>query len=157
VAEETGLRTLYHHHCAAWVETPDEIARFLDAPIPPIVDLVFDTGHYTYGTGVPRRRRPAALARACGASGAASPTCTSRTATPGWRPAPAPRAGTTPSVGEGVFCELGQGSVDLAGVLAFLRAAGYADWVTVEQDVLPGMGTPRESARATARAARLGL
>jgi inosose dehydratase len=51
------------------------------------------------------------------------------------------------AVGAGVFCELGQGSVDLAGVVTFLRAQGYADWVTVEQDVLPGMGTPEASAR----------
>ena len=26
VLEETGLRTVFHHHCAGYVETPDEIA-----------------------------------------------------------------------------------------------------------------------------------
>lgn len=29
VREETGLRTVFHHHCAGYIETPDEIARLL--------------------------------------------------------------------------------------------------------------------------------
>jgi inosose dehydratase len=45
-----------------------------------------------------------------------------------------------------VFCELGRGSVDFPGVLKALKAIGYAGWIVVEQDVLPGMGTPKESA-----------
>jgi inosose dehydratase len=157
VAVETGLRTLYHHHCAAWVETPDEIARFLDATDAALINLVFDTGHYTYGTGVPDPG-DAALAglrrfwdrtayvhlKDC------DPGVAARARAEGWDYARA--------VGEGVFCELGKGSVDLPGVIAFLRERGYADWVTVEQDVLPGLGTPKASAernRATLRALSL--
>src|SRR3954469_2267011 len=30
VREETGLRSVFHHHSAGWVETPAEIDRFLD-------------------------------------------------------------------------------------------------------------------------------
>ena len=30
VFDETGLRTVFHHHCAGYVETPDEIATLLD-------------------------------------------------------------------------------------------------------------------------------
>ncbi len=154
VAGETGLRTLYHHHCAAWVETSDEIERFLDATDGELISLVFDTGHYTYGSGVPddgtaaldglRRfwsRTPYVHLKDCHSGVAA------RARAEGWDYGRA--------IGEGVFCELGQGSVDLAGVLGFLREQGYADWLTVEQDVLPGMGTPKESAarnRATLRA-----
>jgi inosose dehydratase len=37
--------------------------------------------------------------------------------------------------------------VDFPAVLEALRDAGYDGWVVVEQDVLPGMGEPRESAR----------
>jgi inosose dehydratase len=157
VGGETGLRTLYHHHCAAWVETPDEIARFLDATDPDLIGLVFDTGHSTYGTGIPdggdaalqglRRfweRVPYVHLKDC------DPRVAARARAEGWD--------YTRAVGEGVFCELGRGSVDLAGVLAFLRERGYADWLTVEQDVLPGMGTPKASAarnRATLRALSL--
>ena len=47
----------------------------------------------------------------------------------------------------GIFCELGRGAVDFAAVLRELRAHAYDDWVVVEQDVLPGMGSPAASAR----------
>ena len=34
VFEETGLRTVFHHHCAGYVETPDEIATLLELTNP---------------------------------------------------------------------------------------------------------------------------
>jgi sugar phosphate isomerase/epimerase len=34
-----------------------------------------------------------------------------------------------------VFCELGEGAVDLNSVIQGLSAAGYSDWAIVEQDV----------------------
>ena len=46
-----------------------------------------------------------------------------------------------------MFCELGTGCVDFPGMLAALDDIGYGGWVVVEQDVLPGMGMPLESAR----------
>ena len=45
VFDETGLRTVFHHHCAGYVETPDEIATLLELDQPGAA-----------GTGV--RRRP---------------------------------------------------------------------------------------------------
>ncbi len=157
VRDETGLRTLYHHHCAHHVETPDEIDAFLDATEPGLVDLVFDTGHATYGSGGAddgstatellarwSERIPYVHFKDCHAEVAA------RARREGWE--------YRRAVGEGVFCELGQGSVDFAGVLEFLRDRGYDDWVTVEQDVLPGMGTPKASAaRNRAMLRSLGL
>ena len=49
-------------------------------------------------------------------------------------------------IGQGVFPELGQGAVDFAAVYAALQEIGYSGWIVVEQDVLPGMGTPYDSA-----------
>ncbi len=46
VLDETGLKTVFHHHCAGFVETPDEVARFMRLTDPELVSLVFDTGHY---------------------------------------------------------------------------------------------------------------
>ncbi len=163
VAGETGLTTLFHHHCAAFIETPNEIERLLDATDPDLVGLVFDTGHYTYGVGAAdplgsegkgvsavdglRRfwgRTPYVHLKDC------HPGVAARARAEGWD--------YTTAVGAGVFCEIGQGSVDFDGVLAFLRVQGYDDWLTVEQDVLPGMGTPAESAARNRQAlARLGL
>jgi inosose dehydratase len=37
--------------------------------------------------------------------------------------------------------------VDFPAVLAWLRKRDYGGWIVVEQDVLPGMGTPKESAQ----------
>lgn len=157
VAGETGLSTLFHHHCAAFVETPAEIDAFLGETEPGLVDLVFDTGHYTYGCGVPddgslaldglRRywdRTPYVHLKDCHPAVAAETR--------------ERELDYTAAVGAGVFCELGRGSVDLGGILDLLRAEGYEDWVTVEQDVLPGMGTPKESAGRNRRElAELGL
>ena len=150
VEGETGLRTLFHHHCAAFVETPDEIARFLDASEAGLIDLVFDTGHYTYGCGVPDDgslaleglqrfwdRVPYVHLKDCHPAVAAD--------------ARAKELDYAAAVGAGVFCELGRGSVDLEGIIEFLRRHDYQDWLTVEQDVLPGMGTPRESAARNRR------
>ena len=50
------------------------------------------------------------------------------------------------AVRRGIFCELGLGMVPFAGVLDALRARAYAGWIVVEQDVLPGLGTPAASA-----------
>ena len=47
----------------------------------------------------------------------------------------------------GVFCELGKGGVDFAGVAAWLETRPDLTWGIVEQDVLPGMGSPKECAR----------
>ena len=51
------------------------------------------------------------------------------------------------SVGNGVFCELGRGCVDFPATTEELRRRNYTGFITVEQDVLPGMGAPKESAR----------
>jgi inosose dehydratase len=52
------------------------------------------------------------------------------------------------AVAAGVFCELGKGEVDFAGVLRSMEALGYDGWAVVEQDVLgDDLEGPRESAR----------
>ena len=43
----------------------------------------------------------------------------------------------------GVFCELGEGDVDLAAFFAELEAAGYEGWLVVEQDRIPRPGEPQ--------------
>jgi inosose dehydratase len=37
--------------------------------------------------------------------------------------------------------------VDFRGVVKALKDISYSGWIVVEQDVLPGMGSPKESAR----------
>ena len=142
VLAETGLRTVFHHHCAGYVETPEEIARFLELTDPKAIGLVFDTGHYAYGAG--NCDVVAALDRFkervwyvhfkdC------QPEVAARARAERWDYFQALR--------NGVFCELGKGCVDFPAVLRWLKNAGYKGYTLVEQDILPGMGTPKESAR----------
>jgi inosose dehydratase len=42
----------------------------------------------------------------------------------------------------GVFCPLGDGVVDFAQVAEQLDAAGYTAFATIEQDRVPGTGSP---------------
>lgn len=144
VYEETGLRTVFHHHCAGYVETPDEIATLLELTSPERLGLVFDTGHYCYGAGGGDCDVVAALERFgervwyvhckdC------EPDVARRARTEQWDYFTALR--------HGVFCELGKGCVNFPALLKRLAARGYQGYVLVEQDVLPGMGAPKESAR----------
>lgn len=143
--EQTGLRTMFHHHCAGYVETPDEIGELLDRTDPDLVGLVFDTGHQLYGTGANDGAAGlAALERFADRIGYVhlkdcSGEVAARARAEGWDYFTAVR--------HGVFCELGRGAVDFPGVVNWLRARNYDGWALVEQDVLPGLGSPRESAR----------
>jgi inosose dehydratase len=145
VADRTGLRTVYHHHCAGFVETPEEIERLLALTDPATIGLVFDTGHYALGSRHPDAQ---GVLDALDRFGEriwyvhlkdCSPAVARRAAAEGWD--------YNTAIMNGIFCELGQGCVPFAEVVVWLRHRNYHGFVTVEQDVLPGMGTPMESAR----------
>jgi inosose dehydratase len=143
VQGETGLRTVFHHHCAGFIETPDEIARLLEMTDPALLGLVFDTGHYAYGAGGCESLL-GALDRFAERIGYVHyKDCDAAIL----RRAKAGNWDYFEAVRQGVFCELGQGCVDFPEVTAWLRRREYDGYLTVEQDVLPGMGTPKESAR----------
>lgn len=140
VKKETGLRTVFHHHCAGYVERPDEIETLLQLTDPGLLGLCFDTGHYRFGGGDPipaiRRYKDRIWHvhfKDC------HPKLAEQSRLEKWD--------YFTSVGNGIFCELGKGDVAFAQVKAELEKIGYDGWIVVEQDVLPGMGKPRESAR----------
>ena len=53
VRDDTGLRTVFHHHCGGYVETPAEVDTLMQRTDPNLVGLCFDTGHYRFGGGEP--------------------------------------------------------------------------------------------------------
>ena len=55
--------------------------------------------------------------------------------------------GAIQSVEHGVFCELGKGDVGFRAVASELERLRYEGWIVVEQDVLTGTESPKESAR----------
>jgi inosose dehydratase len=143
VHAETGLRTVFHHHCGGFVETPAEITRLLDLTDPDLLGLVFDTGHFAFGAGGCAGILPALEQHAARIWYVHYKDCEPSVL----QQARAQQWDYFESVRQGIFCELGQGCVDFPAVSAWLRGRGYAGFITVEQDVLPGMGTPKQSAQ----------
>jgi inosose dehydratase len=151
VRDATGLRTVFHHHGAGYVETPREIDELLSRTDRDLLGLCLDTGHLMFAGGDP----VAALAaygdrirhvhfKDC------DPALAAQSRVEEWD--------YHASVRRGIFCELGRGMVPFRGVLDALHATGYAGWIVVEQDVLPGLGTPAASAaRNRAYLRRLGV
>jgi inosose dehydratase len=144
VREETGLRSVFHPHSAGWVETPAETDRFLAETDPEILGIVFDTGHYLFGAGDEGPSVVEALDRWADRVWYIhfkdnDRDLARRSRDEGWDYYQALRAG--------IFSELGKGGVDFSGVVRWLDERGYDGWAVVEQDILPGMGTPKESAR----------
>ena len=140
VLDATGLRTVFHHHCAGWVETPAEIDLLMRRTDPGLLGLCLDTGHLTYGGGDPLATLSRYADRVWHVHFKDCDPAVARQARErGWDYFEAVR--------RGIFCELGRGSVDFPAVATALAARGYGGWVVVEQDVLPGMGTPAASAR----------
>ena len=139
VREATGLWCVFHHHCAGFVETPAEIEKLLALTEPELVGLCFDTGHYMFGGGdaVEGVRKHASRIRHFHFKDH-EPSIAMQAHKNEWD--------YFTSVRNGIFCELGKGNVDFPAVIRELENAGYDSWGVVEQDVLPGMGSPKESA-----------
>jgi len=139
VKKETGMRLVFHHHCGGYVETPAEIDKLLALTDPSLVGICLDTGHYQFAGGDPVKFLQANAKRVwhmhfkdC------EPAIAAQSRAEGWD--------YFKSVEKGVFCELGKGSVDFKSVKAELEKQGFEGWIVVEQDVLPGMGKPFDSA-----------
>ncbi len=136
VKERFGMRSVFHHHCAGYVETPAELEKLMQLTDPALLGLCFDTGHYAFGGGDPLEGLEKWKERIwhvhfkdfSARVGAAAREN-------GWD--------YFEAVKNGVFCELGKGEVDFPAAVKFLKDTTYHGWVVVEQDVLPGMGSPK--------------
>ena len=53
VRDRYGMRTVFHHHCAGYVETPQEVAKLMELTDPGLLGLCLDMGHYAFGGGDP--------------------------------------------------------------------------------------------------------
>jgi inosose dehydratase len=129
-AREMGVRSVFHHHAGTYIETPVEVAHLLNMTDPELLGVCLDTGHYFYGGGDPVQFARAQAKRI-------------------WHlhlkdirakvleKVRLQKIGFLDAIRCGVFSELGQGNVDLAGVIRELSEAGFDGWAVFEQDVDP--------------------
>lgn len=141
VKDAYGIRTVFHHHCAGYVETPEEIDKLMALTDPQLLGLCLDMGHYAFGGGNPVEAlkkynnriwhvhfKDYSLEAAKASSEA--------------------NGDYFDAMKRGVFCELGKGVVDFQSIVKILKEMNYNDWIVVEQDILPGMGNPKICAQA---------
>jgi inosose dehydratase len=119
-----GADVVFHHHAGTYVETPAEIAAFLERTE---VGMCFDTGHAVVGGC-----DPVELARLCGDRIAhvhlkdVDPAAMDRV-----------RRGEVDleeAWEQGLFCAFGEGVVDFAAVLSLPEVASCPGWTVLEQD-----------------------
>lgn len=140
VKDETGLRTVFHHHCGGYVETPDEVDKLMQITDPNLLGLVLDMGHYKFGGGDPLNALKKYSDRIWHIH---FKDCDDKIAAQSRKE----EWDYFESVRNGVFCELGKGSVDFEAIVSELKKMNYKGWIVVEQDVLPGMGEPKACAQ----------
>lgn len=140
VKSETALKTVFHHHCGGYVETPDELKTLMEHTDPNLLGLVLDMGHYQFGGGNPLEALKNYSDRIWHVH---FKDCDNKIADLSRKN----EWDYFESVRNGVFCELGKGSVDFKSIVNELIDMKYEGWIVVEQDVLPGMGKPKACAK----------
>jgi inosose dehydratase len=132
LAREHGLEPAFHPHAGSYIEFTDEIDRLLtDTEI----GLCLDTGHATYAR--------------IGAHDAIK-AYESRIVHVHLKDldvrvldrVPLERLGFWRAIEANVFCPVGQGTVDFGAVAKALTEIDYTGFATIEQDRVPGSGTP---------------
>ncbi len=139
ILEKTGVISVFHHHCAGFIETPNEIERLLESTDKDLVSLCFDTGHYEFGGGN-------ALQGLKQYSDRIKHVHFKDFDKTSYQTTLEEDLNYFESVRNGIFCELGKGSIPFDKIFNELKEQNYDGWVVVEQDVLPGMGSPKASA-----------
>jgi inosose dehydratase len=127
-AAPDGAQVSFHPHTATWIEAPDEVAALAARLGDTGAGICLDVGHYLVGGGEP--------ARAIRALGPLVTHVHLKDVDPAVlaRLRSGELAGFGAAVRERIFTELGNGALDLHGVLSTLDAIGYSGWLMVEQD-----------------------
>jgi inosose dehydratase len=123
-----GAQVAFHPHTATWIEAPDEVAAIAGKLSETGAGLCLDVGHYLVGGGEPAR-----AIRALG-SLVTHVHLKDVDASVLARLRGGELDGFGAAVRERIFTELGNGALDLHGVLSTLDAIGYSGWLMVEQD-----------------------
>ena len=129
-AEEYGLIPELHPHAGGFMDFEPEVERFLAEVDSDVVKLCLDTGHCTYAGFDPvafMRRHMERITYVHFKS--TDPKVKAQVIEN--------RTGFYDACGQGIFCTLEQGEVDLAAVRDLLLSSRFEGWCTVEQDCDP--------------------
>jgi inosose dehydratase len=147
IAAAHGLRAVFHHHAATYVEFGDELARLLDVIAADLLGVCLDTGHCLYAGGDPLAALEELGSRVeCIHLKDVDPDVHAR--------AVRDRLHFDDAVAAGIFCRLGEGLLELSALAALLDRTRFDGYLTVEQDRDPVRGT---DAVADARASLAAL
>jgi inosose dehydratase len=127
-AAPAGVKVAFHPHTATWIEAPDEVAALAERLVGTGAGLCLDVGHFLVGGGDPVE-----------AIDQYGPLVThvhlkDVDADVLDRLRAGELDGFDAAVRQRIFTELGNGVLDLDGVLAALDRIGFAGWMMVEQD-----------------------
>jgi inosose dehydratase len=126
IGTRRGLLVVVHPHYGTTIERPEHVRRFLEGCE---TGLCLDTGHTMVGGG-----DPVDLARE--AAGRVRHVHLKDVDARLAEGVAAGAVGYEEAVRRGLYRPLGEGDVDVRGVLEPLREAGYDGWYVLEQDVM---------------------
>jgi inosose dehydratase len=126
IAADRGVTAVLHPHVGTMVETGDDVQRVLEGSS---IALCLDTGHMLIGGSDPlavTRQAPERIAHTHlkDVDHGLAKRVQSKELT------------YTDAVKDGMYKPLGQGDVDIAGVVSHLEAHGYDGWYVLEQDAV---------------------
>ena len=135
---EAGHRAAFHPHAGTFIETPAEVERLVSRLDPDLIGICLDVGHYMVGGGDPLQ--------ALRDLGERVTHVHLKDVDPGVlrRLRDGELGGFGEAVRARIFTELGDGMLDLDGVIDLLVQRDYDGWLMVEQDSC--WGPPSESA-----------
>jgi inosose dehydratase len=137
---EYGIKLSYHNDMGSLGERPDDMTRILDATDPKNVWALVDIAHVQAAGGDPVRFTRDYINRLAYPHFKDVLIQKTQTSLDG--------KGGRPKVD---FVELGQGVVNIPGVLQIMKDYRYKGWIVIELDRAPGGRTPKESAAISKR------
>ncbi|GGO03220.1 myo-inosose-2 dehydratase [Saccharibacillus kuerlensis] len=139
IAQEYGLRLVYHHHMGTGIQTAEEVDRLMAGTDPSNVQLLYDTGHIFVSDG----DYMTILRKHIERIGHVHFKDARRTVLDDCRSG---GKSFMQSFLSGMFTVPGDGCINFKEVYNFLTDSGYTGWIVVEAEQDPDVAHPLEYA-----------
>ncbi|MFK7992723.1 MAG: sugar phosphate isomerase/epimerase family protein [Granulosicoccus sp.] len=135
--DEYGLIPEIHPHAGGFMDFEPEVERLLDEVDADLLKICIDTGHCTYAGFDPVAFMQRHMDRITYVHFKNTDADIKAAAI-------ANRTGFYEACGQGIFCNLADGEVNLPAVKQLLDSVGFEGWCTVEQDCDPNLNPDTE-------------